>query len=81
MRRLRIPTHRIERADLVRSIRAGLSKLEPRDAKLLMLYYVEELTYSEIGRVLEISEARVCQLHSRALVRLRAAVEADQKEV
>ena len=38
---------------------------------LLSLYYVEEFTYREIARLLEVSEARVCQLHGRALGRLR----------
>jgi RNA polymerase sigma factor for flagellar operon FliA len=72
------PSQRIERAQLLREVRKGLGKLEPRDARLLSLYYVEELTYSEIARLLEISEPRVCQLHSRALVRLRAAMKEEE---
>jgi RNA polymerase sigma factor for flagellar operon FliA len=38
----------------------------------LALYYVEELTLKEIGAVLHLSESRVCQLHARTLMTLRA---------
>jgi RNA polymerase sigma factor for flagellar operon FliA len=38
------------------------------------LYYYEELTMKEIGSVLELTESRVCQLHSQAIIRLKAAV-------
>lgn len=49
-----------------------LSRLAERDATVLSLYYVEEFGYAEIGAVLGVSESRVCQLHARALTRLRA---------
>jgi RNA polymerase sigma factor for flagellar operon FliA len=39
---------------------------------ILSLYYVEELTFREIGKVLEITESRVCQLHARAIINLKA---------
>ncbi|MEG3069889.1 MAG: sigma-70 family RNA polymerase sigma factor [Candidatus Syntrophopropionicum ammoniitolerans] len=38
---------------------------------VLSLYYQEGLTLKEIGKVLEVSESRVCQIHTRALRRLR----------
>jgi RNA polymerase sigma factor for flagellar operon FliA len=50
----------------------SISKLPEREAQLLALYYQEELTLKEIGAVFEISEARVCQLHSQAVGRLRS---------
>ncbi|MCA9678567.1 MAG: FliA/WhiG family RNA polymerase sigma factor, partial [Myxococcales bacterium] len=51
---------------------AQLQTLPERDATLLSLYYVEELSYAEIGKLFGVTESRVCQLHSRALARLRA---------
>lgn len=48
--------------------------LKEKDKLVLSLYYYEELTLKEIGRVLEVSESRVCQLHSRAIVNLRNAM-------
>lgn len=67
------PADATEVAEARRRVRACLEHLPERDAVLLSLYYVEELTYAEIGEVLGVSESRVCQLHGRALARLRAA--------
>lgn len=66
------PAASVERAQLLEQIKAGLTRLGERDALLLSLYYNEQFTYSEIADLLDISESRVCQLHSRALLRLRA---------
>jgi RNA polymerase sigma factor for flagellar operon FliA len=49
----------------------AVGMLDERDRLILSLYYHEELTLKEIGQVLEITESRVCQLHSRAITRLR----------
>ena len=42
---------------------------------MLGLYYNEELTYHEIAEVLGVTTSRVCQLHGRAISRLRAEIE------
>jgi len=49
-----------------------ISELPPRERQVLALYYYEELTMKEVGAVLGVGEARVSQIHSAALVRLRA---------
>jgi RNA polymerase sigma factor for flagellar operon FliA len=51
---------------------AAISDLPERDQLLLNLYYDEELNLREIGAILEVSQSRVCQLHSQAISRLRA---------
>ena len=59
---------------------AALAQLQPRDATILGLHYVEDLTYQEIGETLRITPSRVCQLLWRAVERVRAhlgAVAAD----
>jgi len=48
--------------------------LPEQQQKVLNLYYYEELTLKEIGAVLEVSESRVCQVHSAAIKKLREAV-------
>ena len=68
------PRIQAERCEMLRLIEEALHRLEERDALILSLYYNEQFTYSEIGDLLEVSESRVCQLHSRALARLRVEV-------
>ncbi|MGQ9497953.1 MAG: sigma-70 family RNA polymerase sigma factor [Desulfotomaculales bacterium] len=50
----------------------AVKRLEERDRLVLALYYQESLTLKEIGRVLGVTESRVCQLHSKAVGKLRA---------
>ena len=40
--------------------------------KVLVLYYFEELTLREIGLILQVSESRVSQIHTKAILRLRS---------
>lgn len=50
---------------------SAIETLKERDRLVLALYYQEELTLKEIGAILDVSESRVCQLHSRAVKSLR----------
>jgi RNA polymerase sigma factor for flagellar operon FliA len=50
----------------------AIEELPERERQLLALYYYEELTMKEAGAVLGVGEARVSQLHSAAIIRLRA---------
>ncbi|MBM7854229.1 RNA polymerase sigma factor for flagellar operon FliA [Desulfohalotomaculum tongense] len=59
---------------LVRAIEA----LRERDKLVLALYYQEGLTLKEIGKVMSVSESRVCQLHSAAIKKLRQQLEKIQ---
>lgn len=61
-------------------VRVALPKLGQRDLVVLSLYYVEELTYSEVAHVLGVTPARICQLHGRAIARLRAEIESIETE-
>lgn len=53
----------------------AIDELPEKEKQVVTLYYYEELTMKEIGRVLDISESRVCQLHGKALVKLKNSVE------
>lgn len=66
------PAGQAEHRQLTERLMEGLGKIPERDAQILQLYYIEDLSYAEIGEVLKVSESRVCQLHARAIVRLRA---------
>jgi len=49
-----------------------IDKLPGREKTILSLYYWEEMTMKEIGKVLNLTEGRICQLHNQALMRLKA---------
>lgn len=66
------PVSLAERRMLLEALTEAISQLSDREKLLLSLYYKEELTMREISEVMEISESRVCQLHTRAILRLRA---------
>jgi RNA polymerase sigma factor for flagellar operon FliA len=50
----------------------AIKTLPEREALVLSLYYDEELNLREIGEVLDVSESRVSQIHSQAMVRLKS---------
>ncbi len=55
-----------------------IEKLPEREQQVLALYYHEELTMHEVGTILGITESRVSQIHSSAILRLQAAVRREQ---
>ena len=61
----------IERQELARILADILEELGEKERLVVALYYYEELTQKEIAEVLGVSEGRVSQLHSQALVKLR----------
>ena len=69
------PAQVAEKRDLMAKVMQALQLLPTRDAQLLSLYYIEELTYAELGEIFDISVGRVSQLHARAITRLRAKLE------
>ncbi|MQA15536.1 MAG: FliA/WhiG family RNA polymerase sigma factor [Pseudonocardiaceae bacterium] len=58
-----------------RLLAQAVSQLVERDRVVVSLYYFENLTLAEIGRVLGVTESRVCQLHTRAVLRLRSKLQ------
>jgi RNA polymerase sigma factor for flagellar operon FliA len=57
--------------DSRRQLADAIAQLAERDRIVVTLYYFENLTLAEIGKVLGVTESRVCQLHTRAVLRLR----------
>jgi len=60
------------RAEMRGLLAQAIEELEKKEQQVLGLYYVEELTMKEVGRILDIGESRVSQIHSAALIRLRS---------
>lgn len=68
------PQSEIERNEEREALIQALHGLNERDRLVISLYYYEELTLREISEVLGVTESRVCQLHARAITRLRASL-------
>ncbi|MGI5128996.1 FliA/WhiG family RNA polymerase sigma factor [Pseudonocardia sp. CA-107938] len=65
------PGEQLDARETVEMLRTALQRLEERDRTVIRLYYAENRTLADIGRTLGLTESRVCQLHSRAVLRLR----------
>ena len=65
------PDSYLEDKEKLEVLTQAIELLKEKDRMILNLYYYEGLTLKEIGKVLEVSESRVCQLHSRAIRNLR----------
>ena len=61
---------------LVERVQAALQTLPKRDAIVMSLYYMEELSYAEIGKMIGVTESRVSQLHTKAVLALRSRFQA-----
>jgi RNA polymerase sigma factor for flagellar operon FliA len=57
--------------DTQEELTEAIGHLPEKERRVVSLYYVEELTMKEIGKVLDITESRVCQLHTQAVLRLK----------
>ncbi|GAB6167683.1 FliA/WhiG family RNA polymerase sigma factor [Clostridium carnis] len=69
------PEETLEDKEKIEVLAKSIDKLKEKDKLILTLYYYEKLTLKEIGQILEVSESRVCQLHSRAIRNLRGIME------
>lgn len=68
------PARLFEDRNLRESLAAAIEQLPEREKLVMALYYEQELNLREIGEVMEVTESRVCQLHSQAILRLRTRV-------
>ncbi|GAB4392643.1 MAG: RNA polymerase sigma factor FliA [Gammaproteobacteria bacterium] len=66
------PLESIQRQNFCAVLAQCVANLPERECLVMSLYYEEELNLKEIGEVLGVSESRVCQIHSQAMLRLRS---------
>lgn len=69
------PARIVDEEALKQLIAEAVDQLPERDRVVIGLYYQDELTLREIGEVLDVTESRVCQIHTQAITRLRTAVQ------
>lgn len=65
----------LERKDAQAAVAAAIATLPEREQQVLQLYFVEELNLEEIGAVLGVGAARICQIKKAALDRMRAQLD------
>lgn len=68
-----------EQSECNRVLEKAISELPTQEREVLFLYYFEELMLKEIGQLIGVSESRVCQIHSKALLRLKGKMKAIRR--
>jgi RNA polymerase sigma factor for flagellar operon FliA len=71
------PSRSLDVGDLKDRIAESIAKLPEREKLVIALYYYENLTLREIGEVLGVTESRVSQLHTKAVLRLRSRMQEE----
>ena len=66
-----MPEAVVEKSELKEMLEEALELLTEKEKKVVLLYYYEDLTLKEISRVLEVSESRISQLHTKALQKMK----------
>lgn len=66
------PDVQVEREEIRKVIIQAINELPEKEKMVIVLYYHEDLTFKEIGQVLDVSESRISQLHTKANLRLRS---------
>jgi RNA polymerase sigma factor for flagellar operon FliA len=74
------PVAAFEVEEMKQILAGAINRLGDRDKIVLTLYYYEGLTLNEIGEVLGVTESRVCQIHTKAMLRLRSGMTAPELE-
>jgi RNA polymerase sigma factor FliA len=69
------PVETIQQGDALEMITSSLTK---KERLIILMYYYEGLTMREIGEIMELTESRVCQIHSNVMARLKAQLERVQ---
>jgi RNA polymerase sigma factor for flagellar operon FliA len=72
------PARSLDVGDLKDRIADSIAKLPEREKLVIALYYYENLTLREIGEVLGVTESRVSQMHTKAVLRLRSRMQEDE---
>lgn len=65
------PEEVVEKAEIRKLLAESLDGLTDKEKKVILLYYYEELTLKEISSILEVSESRISQLHTKALQKMK----------
>ena len=65
------PVEHAEWVEVKETLAAAIEKLPEKERIVVALYYYDEMTLKEIAAILHLSEARISQLHTKAIIRMR----------
>lgn len=65
----------VELKEMKQLLAKAIEELEQKERLVITLYYYEGLTMKEIGKVIEVTEARVCQIHSKGMIKLKSKLQ------
>jgi len=65
------PEGNIDDQEMRRQLREAIGRLSEREQKVLALYYFENMTLAQVGDILGVTESRICQIHTKAVMSLR----------
>ena len=65
------PQESLDDAEMRRLLRDAIGRLNEREQEVLALYYFEGMTLGQVGEILGVTESRICQIHTKAVLRLK----------
>jgi RNA polymerase sigma factor for flagellar operon FliA len=73
------PLNLLSLEELKQVLNRAVESLPPKEKTVIALYYYEELTLKEIGEVLGVTESRICQIHTKAILKVRSKIQSYMK--
>ena len=75
------PSENIEKQEVKQTLAEVIGRLPEKEKQVISLYYYEELTMREISLIMHLTEARVCQLHTKAVLSMRGQLSAMKQDL
>ncbi|MGI6457018.1 MAG: FliA/WhiG family RNA polymerase sigma factor [bacterium] len=75
------PRDTIQQEEVIELLTQAIENLPEKERLVVVMYYNDELTLREIGEVLGVTESRICQLHTKAMMRLRGKLSTWQQDM
>jgi len=68
----RDPAFQLSLFEIKKILAQAIERLSQKEKTIISLYYYEEMTLKEIGQIMGFTESRICQIHSKVILKLRA---------
>ena len=68
----RDPAFQLSLAEIKKILAQAIERLSQKEKTIISLYYYDEMTLKEIGQIMGFTESRICQIHSKVILKLRA---------